>query len=727
MMKFLRRQRRPLGRMMIVLLFAWQVGSPPQAATVYWDTDGSTTSNNLDGTNLGGTGIWDISTLNWWDLSSLVAWPNTSAYRAVFTYAYTPGVPASNTVTLSGSLMANQLSFLRSGYLLTGGASLTLAGAGAGLHANLGEWATIASKISGSDGLVMTGGGTVRLGNTGNNYTGTTTISNGALAITNQSTLGSDSSAIVVTAFNPYVGAGGLAVNNLRGFGGGSLVLDGTGGNITMTRALSLQGQGAIGDKGAALVSTGNNTLSGTVDMGVAFSGTNLNTRMIAADGTLNLTGTLNVLGTAASTINSLGGILQAGASFYNVTGVLAGTGTLEGSGGGTLYLNPSDSSGFSGTFRVSGSAASGQSVVRIDSAGVLGTRTSSGTGSVLDLNGGVLAVLMDAPDVKVSNGTNANVYLRGTSSTIFADHTPNSSVKDQTVAFGSLSFEENLTLNFNSRNGYGMSFTTAPVQGGNANSVLNNNLQGGALLSFTGNFWSNGDNTGNRSMTFGGNGNTLINGGIIASAGTYNHTLIKNGTGTLTLTGTTSTLDGDITIGNGTLAISDWRAVTNNTSKIHIGATSVAGILSVVGNNVSQANLTTSKVMNLSGTTGSATILANQTGSSPGLIFNADFTATGVGSKTLFLGGTNIGANTINGAIVDNSGTNKTSVTKIDAGRWVLAGTNSYTGTTTTLQLKANAAASTIINDASAITFAQVSSSSSARPAPAMSNRSAS
>lgn len=210
--------------------------------------------------------------------------------------------------------------------------------------------------------------------------------------------------------------------------------------------------------------------------------------------------------------------------------------------------------------------------------------------------------------------------------------------------------------------------------------------------------------------MTIGGNGNTLINGSIIASAGSYDHMLVKNGTGTLTLTGTASTLDGNISIGNGTLAVSDWRAVTNNTSTIHIGATTVAGVLSVVGNNVSQANLTTSKVMNLSGTTGSATILANQTGSSPGLIFNAAFTATGAGTKTLTLGGTNTAANTINGAIVQNGTTN---LTKIDAGRWVLAGTNTYTGGTAItngiLQLKANAAASTIINDASAITFGQV------------------
>lgn len=690
-------------------------GAPLHAATLYWDTDGSTAGNNIDGTGLGGTGTWDIATSNWWDTSTLGLWPNTSSDSAVFSYAYGTGLPNLNTVTLSGAITANQLSFLRSGYTITGGTSLTLAGAGAGFRVNLGESAAISSIISGTDGLTLTGGGTIRLSNVANNYTGTTTISNGSLIISGQGALGASSSPIVVAAFNPYVGAGFLGVNNLRGFGGGSLVLDGTGGNITISRDLSLQGRGPVGDNGAALVSTGNNTLSGTVDMGVAFSGTNLNTRIIAADGTLNVTGPLNILGTAATTISSFGGINQAGASFYNISGTLSGTGTLESSGGGTLFLNPSDSSGFSGTIRVSGSAASGQSVVRIDSAGVLGTRTSGTTGAVLDLNGGILSVLMDAPDVKVSNGTNANVYFRA-SSTIFADHTPGSSVKDQTVAFGNMSFEDNITLTFNSRNGYGMSFTTAPVNGGNEQTTITNNLQGGALLSFTGNFWSNTDNGAARTMTIGGAGDTLINGSIIATSAAFNHNLTKSGAGTLTLTGTASTLDGNVNVNGGTVAINDFRAITNNTSNINIGTGTTGATLSIVGNNATLANLTTSKVINLAGTTGGATILANQTGTSPGVILNADFTATGgsaANAKTVTLGGANIGANTINGIIPNNAAGGLVNITKVDAGRWILAGVNTYTGATTisngTLQLKANAAASTILADTSAITFGSV------------------
>lgn len=697
----------------LVLVAMAGLPGPVSAADFYWDPDGDDNVNNLDGTDLGGNGTWDLSTANWWDTTSLVAWPNLNTSNAIFSYPFPTipyAIPTPFTVTVDGGgVTANRLTFQRSGYTISGGA-ITLAGTGAGLHANLGESATISSKISGGAGLTLTGGGWVRLGDNANNYTGTTTLNNGALVITGEGALGADSSPIVVTRVNSATTSTGT-----RGFGGGSLVLDGTGGNVTLTRDLTLHGHGPWSDRGAAVVSTGTNTLSGTVQMGGLTNGANVSTRIIAADGTLNLTGTLDVQGTAATTISQLGGVNQAGASFYNVTGALTGTGTLEGSGGGTLFLNPSDTSGFSGTIRVSGSAASGQSVVRIDSAGVLGTRTAGTTSAVLDLNGGVLAVLMDTPDVKVSNGSNANVYGRA-SSTIFADHTPGSSVKDQTVAFGNLSYEDNITLTFNSRNGYGMSFTTAPVNGGNADSTMTNNLQGGALLTFAGNFWSNADNGGNRIMIINGNGNTLINGNIIASAAAFNHSLTKGGTGTLTLTGTGSTLDGNVNVSGGTLAINDWRAITNNTSEINIGATTTSATLSIIGNNVSQANLTTSKVIDLAGTTGGATILANQTGTSPGVILNADFNASGgtaSNAKTLTLGGTNIGANTINGAIPNNAAGGLVNLTKVDAGRWVLAGQNTYTGATTItngiLQIQANAASSTILADTSGITFGAV------------------
>ena len=681
-MKTFRRHRFFINSCMAMLMAAWQIGQPVAAADNTWT--GATDA------------AWDTAG-NW---SAGV--PGTGS-DAIF------GAPvplSGSTIALGAGSLANSLSFLDNYTLAGGDLSLT----GGGIRVNLGQSVTINSLLSGNAGLTVTGGGWIRLGNNGNIYTGTTTINNGALVITNQSALGADSSAVVVTRINPATTS-----TALRGFGGGSLVLDGTGGSVGITRNLSLIGNGPWSDRGAALVSTGVNTLSGTVDMGGLTNGANVSTRIIAADGTLNLTGTLNVQGAAGTTISQLGGVNQAGASFYNVTGVLTGTGTLEGSGGGTLFLNPSDASGFSGVIRVSGSAASGQSVVRIDSPNVLGTRTSTGTASVIDLNGGVLAVLMDNPLVTMSNGSAANIYGRA-SSTIFADHTPNSSVKDKTVTFGQLAYEDNITLTFNSRNGYGMTFGVAPVVGstaGDNNSTITNNLQGGAQLTFNGNFWSNSNNTGGRTFTIGGNGNTTINGNIIAASAAFDHNLTKTGTGTLTLLGTASTLDGTVNVNGGTVAISDWRAITNNSSIVDIGTTTTGATLAIIGNNVSQANLTTSKVIRLGGTTGGATILANQTGTSPGLILNADFVATtgAVGdAKTLTLGGTNLAANTINGIIPNNAAGGLVNVTKVGEGTWVLGGANTYTGATTisdgTLRVRANGATSTVIADASNLVF---------------------
>jgi autotransporter-associated beta strand protein len=60
--------------------------------------------------------------------------------------------------------------------------------------------------------------------------------------------------------------------------------------------------------------------------------------------------------------------------------------------------------------------------------------------------------------------------------------------------------------------------------------------------------------------------------------------------------------------------------------------------------------------------------------------------TDPGSTARTLTLGGSNTGANTIQGVIADNTGTETpvVNVVKQDAGTWVLSGANTYTGTTT-------------------------------------------
>ncbi|HRH96343.1 MAG TPA: hypothetical protein PLB55_10440, partial [Prosthecobacter sp.] len=459
-MKHLRAHRRAISSLMLVLIAFWQIAQPLQAATVYWDTDGSiVTNDSAVGTGLGGTGNWDLATSNWWDLSSLGLWPNTSDDIAIFSGPFSI-LPTLRTVTLSSGIMANQLQFYRSGYTLTGG-DLTLAGTTPGLYAQMGESVTISSEIKGTVGLTKSGGGSIRLTNASNSYAGTVSIAGGSLIISSEAALGGIG-AVNVTSGNPTPSS----VSPL-GFNGGSLVLDGSAAGFTFSRNLNLEGLGPVGGGGAALLSVGNNTLSGVVTTASSAQtpATFRNTRISSVNGTLTLSGTLNVLGAAGTTITTLGGLNQSGVGNYSLNGILSGTGTLEKSGSGTLFLNPSNTSGFAGRLRISASATGQQSSVRVTSlndgantTSVFGTANSGTTSAPIDMNGGILEIRSDA-----SLNFGKNVYQRA-SSTIFVGQAVGGAGVNGTVTFGNMSFEDNITTTFNSRNGYGVSFTTAPV-----------------------------------------------------------------------------------------------------------------------------------------------------------------------------------------------------------------------------------------------------------------------
>mgnify|MGYP000213685503 CR=1 FL=1 len=286
------------------------------AASLYWDTDGSTVGNNVDGTGLGGTsGFWNTGAANWWDLSSLVVWPDTSADEAIFSGPFTAGTPSAKAVTISTGVTANRLTFRRGGYAISGG-TLTLAGTGAGLYAQFGESAAISSNLLGSAGLIKSGGGSIRLTGDNSGLTGALSITGGSLIINSALAL-PGSGAVSVTSGN------GTPSNvNLIGFTGGSLVLDGTAAGFTFARDVNLEGRGPIGDRGAALQSLGDNILSGTVSTAVSplIPATIRNSRINSVNGTLTLSGTLNAGGTSATTFTNLGGTNSAGVGNFDLT-----------------------------------------------------------------------------------------------------------------------------------------------------------------------------------------------------------------------------------------------------------------------------------------------------------------------------------------------------------------------------------------------------------------------
>jgi autotransporter-associated beta strand protein len=622
-------------------------GVPVNAATLYWDTDASVSGNNLvNGDGLGGSGNWNLSNTNWWDTTNLVAWPNTNVDRAVFSGpSAVGGISVPRTVTLDSGITANRLDFLRGGYSLTGG-DLTLAGATPTLFTAFGETATIDSLLQGTDGFVKIGGGTIRLTNPNNTYTGTTTISGGILSINSNGALGQDSSPIIVTG------------SATRGFEGGALMLaGGYSSGVTLTRSVSLQGLGPVPAFGAALLSVGNNTITGTLSNG---SGA-LSTGISSAGGRLTLTD-VSLAGTAGTTFLTVGvgSSLTSvpGVGSYAVTGVLSGAGSFQKSGGGTLIVAPSFAAGYTGTFRIySGS-------MRFESVAAMGSNIGTGPASTFDLAGdnSILELRMDSPTI------DKNFYMRaGGSPTIVFDRAIGSSMINGTTTLGTLTYDISETLTLNGRNGISVTLATAPVIGGGGNTAFTNNLNG--TLTFTGDFWSNANNSGARLMTLSGNGDTVIEGNILAAgSASFGHSLTKSGSGRLTINGTASTYTGNTTISGGILQLGNLGAINKGsaTGSILLGTSTTTATMRYTG-----ATDTLAKPFSLMGTTGAAAILSDGAGTLT--LSGATVGAGGAGIKTLFLGGTNTGDNTFSNWLLDNNSTNTTGLAKIGGGTWVL------------------------------------------------------
>lgn len=175
---------------------------------------------------------------------------------------------------------------------------------------------------------------------------------------------------------------------------------------------------------------------------------------------------------------------------------------------------------------------------------------------------------------------------------------------------------------------------------------------------------------------------------GVISEGGSATRGINFTGGGAATRfieLGSSNTYSGRTTISSVTLIVPTLRNAgtasslgdaTGANATIGIGSAGTAGTLRYTGSGDS-----TDRAIDLAGTTGGATLDASGTGA---IVFTSPFTASGAGSKTLTLTGTNTALNEIRGAIVDNGGTNRTSVSKTGAGTWLLAGASTYTGDTT-------------------------------------------
>jgi fibronectin-binding autotransporter adhesin len=148
----------------MAMLGAWAAlcVSPAAAATFTWSPDGAD----------GGTGTWDTTLTNW--NAGAVAWP-TSGTDNDASFAGTAG-----TVTISGGVTVNDLSFQTDGYTVTGG-TMTLNGTTPTIGVTTGT-ATIGSTMTGSAGMAKTGSGSLVI-TTNATFTGTATIAGGSVRL----------------------------------------------------------------------------------------------------------------------------------------------------------------------------------------------------------------------------------------------------------------------------------------------------------------------------------------------------------------------------------------------------------------------------------------------------------------------------------------------------------------------------------------------------------------
>jgi len=438
-----------------------------------------------------------------------------------------------------------------------------------------------------------------------------------------------------------------------------SVVVNGGGG----TRTIRLD-DGADGN-------AGNPTLSGGVTL-------NTNVTFDISQYTANTHDRITVSGA----VSGSGGIVKDGTGILVLTaantysgGTTISAGTLELGNGGSVAGNITNNATLS--------------INRTDDS-TLGNAVS-GTGSLLKSGAGTLAL------------SASNSYSGGTTLSAGVLRLGN----DSALGTGTLAVTASSTLT--SDGATARSIGNAVTLGsGTANvALISGDATGTGALTLSGPV-TLGGTTGSRIFTV-NNALTTVSG--LITSGTSSGAVVKNGTGTLVLANTANTFTNNVSLQNGTLQVTK---LSDKGTASSIGTMQGASFLQI-------GQTTSSAVLNYTGTgdttdlqvsigngagNGGASIFNNGSGA---LVFDnpvfnvASGADAGANTRNLALGGTNTGANEIQGVIADITALNKTTqVVKNNTGTWILSGNNTYSGVTAV-----NAGALIINGDQSAATGA--------------------
>ena len=454
--------------------------------------DGDAAANLNNGQVDGGDGTWSATSQTWTDVDGLVTMPRRASDDMVIFQA------AAGDVTIDGTVSAYNIQFATDGYTLNGG-TLDI-GSGSTIRVDDGTagadalTATISSEISGNGGISKIGAGTLIL--TGDNsYQGATVIGDGTLIASTGS-----------------LGAGTIVTNTLlivdqSSEGALSQAIDG-GGHLTKRGNGTLTLSGSSSYYGGTTIEQGSVRVTATDAIGRGAVGVGGNAALIF-DGTATA-GALAITN-AAKSDDGNGGLTR-----FNDNSSADSARITNETGATTEFWN--DATAANALFTNNGQlsfyddASAGNAGITNNATGDVNFLYDSSAGNAYITNSGGGIYFFDNASAGTSQITNTSgvIFFIGQSDAADARI---ANAADGTVSLRNLS----------------------------ADGAAIGSLSGAGLVSL-----------GDRQLTVGGlNRNDVISGAISGDGGT----LVKVGTGTLTLSGASS-YTGDTSVDAGTLRV---------------------------------------------------------------------------------------------------------------------------------------------------------------------------
>ena len=481
-------------------------------------------------------------------------------------------------------------------------------------------------------GLVKAGANTLVL-SASNSYSGGTTLTSGSLQLGNASALGATTGSLAVNNGTLDLNGNSLTVGALSGLSGGVITTSATG-SITLTT---------------------NSATSGTFGGVIQQSGSSTVAFVKQGSGTLTMTGTNNNF-TGATTIS--GGTLSlATAMLY--PNLSWGTVVTTINGGATLVLGGWGDSATAGIGKVSfgsGNVVLDNGTIRytggLDGGSLDRPFTIGAGGATLDAAGGANTFTLNYGRSygTIASAAGGSLTLTGSSNGVMNEYLPGTG---GLVKSGSGTWTLSYTNSYSGDTLVNGGMLLLGIAGAMAGSTLNTqtgsvgSLSFGALTAatFGGIKGSNGlalSNTASAAvaLTVGGNNQSTSFAGILSGGGS----LIKNGTGLLTLTGS-NVYSGATTISSGTLQVGD-------------GATdgSIAGSSGITDNSALVYNLLGSQTY-ANAISGSGSLTKSGAGTLALTGSNAYSGATTITGGTLQIGNGISGSIATSSAVTVNSG----------------------------------------------------------------------